>query len=54
MDMFEIGNIPKDEIDKWIDQNVKGLPVKAIERIKQEALISKIKVFEDDGEDSRK
>ena len=54
MDMFEIGNVPKDEIEQWIDQNVKQLPVKAIERIKQEALISKIKVFEDDGEDSRK
>ena len=54
MDMFEIGNVPKDEIEQFIDQNVKGLPVKAIERIKQEALISKIKVFEDDGEDSRK
>lgn len=54
MDMFEIGNVPKDEIEQWIDQNVKQLPVKAIERIKQEALISKIKVFEEDGEDSRK
>lgn len=54
MNMFEIGNVPKEEIEQWIDTNVKQLLVKAIERIKQEALITKIKVFEEDGEDSRK
>lgn len=54
MDMFEIGNADRTEIELWIDENTKKLTPKAIDRIKQEALIQKIKVFTDEAEDARK
>lgn len=54
MDLFEMGNADRKEIEIWIDDNVKNLTPKAIDRIKQEALIQKIKIFPDEVEDARK
>lgn len=54
MDLFELGNVDRKEIEIWIDDNVKNLTPKAIERIKQEALIQKVKIFQDEAEDARK
>lgn len=54
MDLFELGNVDRKEIEIWIDDNVKNLTPKAIDRIKQEALIQKVKIFQDEAEDARK
>lgn len=54
MDLFEQGNADRKEIELWIDENTKKLTPKAIDRIKQEALIQPIKIFQDEAEDARK
>lgn len=51
---FEIGNEDRKEIELWIDENTKELPEKARERIKQEALILPVKIFQEDEENPRK
>lgn len=54
MDLFELGNSDRKEIEIWIDDNTKKLTPKAIDRIKQEALIQPIKIFQNEAEDARK
>jgi hypothetical protein len=54
MDLFEQGNADRKEIEEWIDLNTKKLTPKAIDRIKQEAMILPIKIFFDETEDPRK
>lgn len=57
MDMdkhFELPNEDRKAIELWIDENTKELTEKARERIKQEALILPVKVFQDEEEDPRK
>lgn len=50
---FELPNEDRKAIELWIDENTKDLPAKAIERIKQEAQILPVKIFQDE-EDPRK
>lgn len=54
MDKFELGNVNRTELELWIDENTKKLTPKAIDRIKQEALITKVKIFQDEEENPRK
>ena len=54
MDKFELGNVDRKELEIWIDENTKKLTPKAIDRIKQEALITKVKIFQNEEEDGRK
>lgn len=54
MDKFELGNVNRTELEIWIDENTKKLTPKAIDRIKQEALITKVKIFQDEEENPRK
>jgi len=54
MDMFEQGKADRQEALEWIEENTKKLSPKAVERIKQEAMISPIKIFLDEEEDPRK
>ena len=56
MDManFENPNENRKEIEEWLDENSKDIPLKALERIKQESLISPIKIFLDEEENPRK
>lgn len=57
MDMdkhFELPNEDRKEIELWIDENTKELTEKAKERIKQEALILPVKIFQDEEENPRK
>ncbi|WP_336689365.1 MULTISPECIES: hypothetical protein [unclassified Chryseobacterium] len=51
MDQFEVGNENLTEIENWIDENTKELSPKAIDRIKQEAMILPIKIFDDEQTD---
>lgn len=51
MDQFEAGNEDLKEIENWIEENTKELTPKAIERIKQEAMILPIKIFDDEQAD---
>ena len=54
MDKFELGNVNRTELEIWIDENTKKLTPKAIDRIKQEALITKVKIFQNEEENPRK
>lgn len=54
MDKFELGNVNRTELELWIDENTKKLTPKAIDRIKQEALITKVKIFQNEEENPRK
>ena len=54
MDNFELGSADRTEIEMWIDENTKKLTPKAIDRIKQEALIIPVKIFQNEAEDPRK
>ena len=54
MNLFEQGNADRKEVEMWIDENTKKLTPKAIDRIKQEALIQPIKIFQNEAEDARK
>lgn len=54
MDKFELGNVDRKELEIWIDENTKKLTPKAIDRIKQEALITKVKIFQNEEENPRK
>lgn len=54
LDMFEQGNADRQEALEWMEQNMKKLTPKAIDRIKQEAMMSPIKIFMDEEEDPRK
>lgn len=51
---FDLPNEDRKEIEAWIDENTKELTEKARERIKQEALILPVKIFQSEGEDPRK
>lgn len=51
---FDLPNEDRKEIELWIDENTKELTEKARERIKQEALILPVKIFQEEGEDPRK
>lgn len=48
MDQFEIGNEDLKEIEIWIDDHTKELSPAAIDRIKQEAMLIPIKIFDDE------
>ncbi|MBD8081141.1 hypothetical protein [Chryseobacterium caseinilyticum] len=52
MDQFEIGNEDLKDIEMWIDDNTKELSPAAIDRIKQEAMLIPIKIFDDEQADS--
>lgn len=55
MDHFEIGNEDLNETENWIEEKIQQLTPKAIERIKQEAMVSlPVKVFQEDEENPRK
>lgn len=55
MNHFEIGNEDAELTEKWIDEKIEQMTPKAIERIKQEAMVSlPIKVFAEDVENPRK
>ena len=54
LDMFEQGKVDRNEAIEWIEENTKKLTPKAIDRIKQEAMITPIKIFQDEAEDPRK
>ena len=44
-----------EDTEKWIDEKIQNMTPKAIERIKQEAMINlPIKVFMDDSDNPRK
>jgi hypothetical protein len=51
MDQFEIGNEDLKDIEMWIDDNTKELSPAAIDRIKQEAMLIPIKIFDDEQAD---
>jgi hypothetical protein len=48
MNQFEVVNEDITDIENWIDENTKELSPKAIDRIKQEAMILPIKIFDDE------
>ena len=55
MNHFEIGNEDAELTEKWIDEKIEQMTPKAIERLKQEAMVSlPIKVFPEDVENPRK
>lgn len=54
IDNFELPNENRKDIEEWLDENSKDIPLKALERIKQEALIMPVKIFLDEEEDPRK
>ena len=55
MNHFEIGNEDAELTEKWIDEKIEQMTPKAIERLKQEAMVSlPIKVFAEDVENPRK
>lgn len=51
MDQFEVGNEDIKEIEMWIDENTKELSPKAIDRLKQEAMVLPVKIFDDEETD---
>ena len=51
MDQFEAGNEDLKAIELWIDENTKDLTPKAIDRLKQEAMILPVKIFDDEEAD---
>lgn len=53
MDQFEIGNESLADIEAWIDDNTKELSPKAIEKLKEEAMLLPIRIFEDEETDSK-
>lgn len=54
IDNFELPNENRKDIEVWLDENSKDIPLKALERIKQESLITPIKIFLDEEENPRK
>lgn len=51
MKQFDVVNEDLTDIENWIDENTKELSPKAIDRIKQEAMILPIKIFDDEKPD---
>ncbi|MHA7822461.1 hypothetical protein ACVVIH_06835 [Chryseobacterium arthrosphaerae] len=53
MDQFEIGNESLADIEAWIDENTKELSPKAIERLKEEAMLLPIRIFDNEETDGK-
>ncbi len=54
MSLMDRNNEDRQAIEMWLDENVKDVPLKTIEAIKQEALINPVKIFKDEDENPRK
>lgn len=54
LNLFDKPNVDREEIDLWLEENFKELPQKALDTIKEEAMLKPIRLFKDEAEDPRK
>lgn len=54
MNLFDRPNEDRVEIEQWLDENFKEIPLKALDTIKEEALVKPLKIFRNEEDNPRK